>query len=744
MRRPLFALVLAVGLALAVLVSACSSDDPADRADPADRDRTTTTTEADGSASTTTTEPGAGPSPVKDGIRIEVLSSQPDRVTGPDARIRVTPAEGQAVGDLRVDLGGTDVTGQLRPVDGALEGVVIGFVEGSSTLTAKGGGKTAVQRIRSWPLAGPMISGPHLPLLACSTAEHGLGEPTDADCNAPTTVSWRYVSTDGSIKDLPDPGRGALPADVAVAPGPIAGRKDVPLVVRYEVGVLNRSVYEIATLDPSPGGADSDQSDADWNQRLVYRFGDGCGATFGQGSSTVPALDATLLRQGYAVATATFNSGAVQCNDVLSAETTMMVKERFVEEFGVPDLTIGEGTGMGAALVHLLQQNYPGIVDGAVAVDPLPDIVTVWSGIGDCTLLARYYETPEGKALTPDDRAAIGGSPSDQTCPRWLATTGGLFDPTTGCDPKIAADKIYDQSARPGGVRCTLQDANANQFGRSAIAPVAARPFDNVGVQYGLEALNAKRITFDQFVDLNQKVGGLDLDGRYQSKRIAAQPEEVATAYQSGRVSAGTGDQRKLPTIEVSRYDDPTGAVDEHFRPFALRDRYARGGPATSVPSFQVWTRPAADPTALPDALADLDQWLTKLNARSGGSTNAAAITQARPAGAADNCVVAGRPQPLRGSKIYDEPGPCLDAYPIAGDPRIAAGGPRSDDVLKCELKPIDPEDYEVELSPDQLSRLDQVFPDGVCDWSASGVGQTAPSMTDRTYEDADNPAAKA
>ena len=201
------------------------------------------------------------------------------------------------------------------------------------------------------------------PLLACSTEENALGKPTDINCSAPTKVTWRYLSTAGTIKDLPDPK--AKPADLATAT--VAGRKNVGLTIRYEKGVVNRSVYEIATVDPSPGGADSDQSDAAWNRRLIYRYGDGCGTTFGQGTANVAALDPAYLRRGYAVATATFNTGAVQCNDVLSAETTMMVKERFVEVFGVPDTTIGEGTGGGAAQVHLIAQNYPGLIDGAVA-----------------------------------------------------------------------------------------------------------------------------------------------------------------------------------------------------------------------------------------------------------------------------------------------------------------------------------------------------------------------------------------
>ncbi len=77
----------------------------------------------------------------------------------------------------------------------------------------------------------------------------------------------------------------------------------------------------------------------------------------------------------------------------------------------------------------------------------------------------------------------------------------------------------------------------------------------------------------------------------------------------------------------------------------------------------------------------------------------------------------------------------------MLGNPRIAAGAPLSDDILKCQLKPVDPEDYERSLTSTELTRLEQVFPEGVCDWAVGGVGQTSPSMTDRTYEDVESPA---
>ncbi|MEZ5177738.1 MAG: DUF6351 family protein [Acidimicrobiales bacterium] len=727
-----------IALALSLLVAACSSGGGDDAAP-------TTTTERSQGGPTTTAPDGSGgsgadptdPVPLDDGIAIVIVSSQPDRVSGPEARVRVRPAKGEDPAGITVKLGDLDVTGQLQVVDGALEGVVSGFIEGTNTLTAEAGGDRVTQRVRAWPLAGPMISGPHLPLLACSTEAHGLGAPTDADCSAPTTVRWSYVTTTGQVADLTDPN--ALPADVARAD--VDGNQDLPLVIRHEVGVVDRAVYEIASIDPSPGGADSSQADAAWNGRLLYRYGDGCGATFGQGTSSSPALDPAYLRAGYAVATATANTGAVLCNDVLSAETTMMVKERFIEEFGEPELTIGEGVGGGAGLLHLMLQNYPGLVDAAVALDPLPDHLTVANGIADCVLLQRYYATPAGSALTPAQRTAIGGSASERTCQRWAAGAGSLFDPAAGCDPAADPARIYDLATNPGGTRCTLQDANVNQLGRVPGGSFAARPLDNVGVQYGLEAFNDGTISFDEFTALNEAVGGLDPDGKPQAPRHAADPVAVQTAYETGRVSTGVGDQRKVPVIEVDRDDDASGAPNDRFRAFSLRDRLTLGASAKTVPSFQVWSRPADDASAGPDAVAAVDEWATALVEEPGGGSRSEQLERTRPTDAVDSCTPTGSSSPVRGTDVWEEDGPCAEAFPIGGDTRTAAGAPRSDDVLKCQLKPVDPDDYERRLTDAQIAELEQVFPEGVCDWAVAGVGQSSPSMTDRTYEDVESPA---
>ncbi|HEV7933465.1 MAG TPA: DUF6351 family protein, partial [Actinomadura sp.] len=42
----------------------------------------------------------------------------------------------------------------------------------------------------------------------------------------------------------------------------------------------------------------------------------------------------------------------------------------------------------------------------------------------------------------------------------------------------------------------------------------------------------------------------------------------------------------------------------------------------------------------------------------------------------------------------------------------------------KCRLRAVEPGAYGVPLTAEQAGRLRTIFPGGVCDWSAPGIGQ--------------------
>ena len=77
--------------------------------------------------------------------------------------------------------------------------------------------------------------------------------------------------------------------------------------------------------------------------------------------------------------------------------------------------------------------------------------------------------------------------------------------------------------------------------------------------------------------------------------------------------------------------------------------------------------------------------------------------------------------------------GRCNTLYPPHAGLRLVAGGPLTNDVLKCALKPVDFEDYRVEFSAQEKQRLATIFPDGVCDWEQPGVSQV-PNLTWQSY----------
>lgn len=215
----------------------------------------------------------------------------------------------------------------------------------------------------------------------------------------------------------------------------------------------------------------------------------------------------------------------------------------------------------------------------------------------------------------------------------------------------------------------------------------------------------------------------------------------------------GGGDQTRIPIVDIDIWTDPSGDIHDRFRPFSLRDRLAPSGDPEQAPGFQIWTRDPGDVSIVEalgnavsgaslggDAVALVDEWLTALAADRSGDPLEVVLRRTRPGDAVDSCLPEGADEPETGVDVYERPGPCRDDYPISGDPRTAAGGPRSGHVVKCSLKPVDPADYEVPVTAAQLERIEEIFPQGVCDWEEPSVGETVPVTPDRSYEDVVTP----
>ena len=72
----------------------------------------------------------------------------------------------------------------------------------------------------------------------------------------------------------------------------------------------------------------------------------------------------------------------------------------------------------------------------------------------------------------------------------------------------------------------------------------------------------------------------------------------------------------------------------------------------------------------------------------------------------------------------------CQALFPISGNPRMAAGEPMTNDILKCALKPVRRADYHQPISDAQFAKLKTIFATGVCDYGRPGVGQDEPAKT--------------
>src|SRR5205823_234690 len=124
----------------------------------------------------------------------------------------------------------------------------------------------------------------------------------------------------------------------------------------------------------------------------------------------------------------------------------------------------------------------------------------------------------------------------------------GLADPT-GCPSSMGA-KAYNAKTNPGGVRCGDLDWQINLLGprppsvwmdeeKKAGHGFAGVPLDNIGIQYGLDALEKGQISTAQFVDLNSQIGGGDPDLRPHPERLVADEPALGNAYRTGLVDEG-------------------------------------------------------------------------------------------------------------------------------------------------------------------------------------------------------------
>ena len=625
---------------------------------------------------------------------------------------------------------------------------------------------------------------------------------TDGQCNIATEVRLFY-RTSGACNPLvnPDPvpfpdappaGACFKPYDPASPPADLAMTTTdtgvmMPFIVRIERGTLNRGIYDIAVLfDPTKDDVKTGWKPVapqkGWNGKVLYSFGASSGHPRQQVHSEQSWADATIstyavaLGKRFLVAVNSMTDSLFNDNRVLMTETLMMMKEKIIDSYGEVGYVMGNGCSGGSINQLTAASIFPGLLDGIQPTCTYPDSETTAIEVADCALLVNFYNSTAWTAqLTADGidvndptkfnpvKAAINGHLDQSGCHAWVnsfANLGhpGLYVPilvtdnVKGTTAQVGAPinncslpnaMVYDPVSNPTGLRCTASDNAAAIFGTVdglvKDTKRAQSTTDNVGVQYGLKALLAGKISPEMFVVLNENIGGVDPDDNFTSAaadahapfaRSVADAGALATVYRAGIVGDGAH-WAQTPMIDLRGWDDL--AIHHVWRSFALRARLdaANGNHANHV----MWRFPrpnlvavqSGDPATFAltmQSFTMMDQWLTAMKADSTSTTMPARIAAAQPGGAFDFC---NKPIDATHSTAVTDFALC-DTDPALvphSSPRQIAGGPVAENVLKCQLRPLNRADYNpIGLTDDQFNRLKAVFPDGVCDFGKPGVGQ--------------------
>jgi hypothetical protein len=311
----------------------------------------------------------------------------------------------------------------------------------------------------------------------------------------------------------------------------------------------------------------------------------------------------------------------------------------------------------------------------------------------------------------------------------------------------------------PTGSRATIYDHLVTVYGRHPDSGFARRPLDNVGIQYGLLALNQGAISTEQFLDLNEKIGGFDINANIVDVRTVADLDATRRAYESGQLLSGGGGLASMPILDVDvLYTDLHEGGDLHmkFQHFSTRERLRLtngrvdhhvmwSGAGSSIPGLAGALRLEG---ILRQALAQMDQWLANIRMDPSDDPPIAKVLRNKPAELNDGCWTPdSAPAFIKEPQKFGGVGSsrCNDWYPAFSAPRLVAGGSLANDIVKCQLKPIDLDDYAVTFNPEEEERLRQIFAEGVCDWDQPGVEQQplrglwlsfGPSSTNRVEEE--------
>lgn len=670
-------------------------------------------------------------------LDLTVLSNRADLISGGDALVAVDLPSGVRASSVRVKLGGKDITDRFGiRINKRYEGLVVGLMNGPNELVASApGAQSATITITNHPIGGPVFAGPQIQPWVCQATA------VDKQCNEPTKYDYLYMPAGVGALSFSAAGQANVnlfrPYDPQNPPsaGAIASTTNdqgntVPFIVRIETGYLDRDQYSIAALyDPTLLWAPWSPQKG-WNHKLVITHGASCGVDHGVG--TAPDVKwASVLAKGFILMSTAADNAGHNCNVVTEAESLMMAKERVVEAYGEIRYTIGSGCSGGSLAQQQVANAYPGIYDGILPQCSFPDAWTTGQQLEDYVLTRRYFENPtlwgSGTVWTPTQIAAVEGHPDHLNAIELSTLYGPLPDPQAKCNGVTDAQRWSPQ--KPKGVRCSLQDYMVNVFGRRASDGYAGRAYDNVGVEYGLEALKAGTITPAQFVDLNVAIGSHDINYVWQQGRVTADREALRRAYESGAFNV-TNNLDQVAIIDL-RGPDP-GAFHDAYRAFAVRARLDREqGHHDNQVIWQGFAPIIGDAFSAENGLFAMDRWLAAVEKDTRNLTKAQKIVADKPKDIHDQCTNG------TGVVIPGEAGElaCQAIVQVYSTPRVVAGEPLTTDTSKCQTKQQIRSAYlPIQFTDAQWKRLRTAYPYGVCDYTKVGA-QSTKTVPWQTYE---------
>jgi hypothetical protein len=680
------------------------------------------------------TAPGAlaGTTPI-----ISILSSRADLISGGEALVTVALPAGTNPAGVRMLLGSRNVSSEFALRDnGSYEGLLTGLAIGPNTLTAiLPDGARSSTTIVNHAVGGPLFSGPQVQPWLC---QNGSKDP---QCNASPTYTYEYRSALTGAFESYDPSN--PPPAPLVATTTTQNGVTVPFVVRFETGYEDRDQYQIAVLyqpgkpwtawDPQP----------QFVHKLLITHGASCAAD--HQSSTAPSTTSdtagvpggpgagnsptTALGMGYAVMSTALDNSGHNCGLVVQAESLVMAKQHLIDHYGTLRFTIGTGCSGGSLAQQQIANAYPGIYQGILPQCSFPDAWSTGQQLADYQLTRNYFEDPTrwgpGVVWTPLQIAAVQGHPNYANSVE-LSTLywPTLANPAYACAGVSAAQRW--SPSNPRGVRCDLEDYMINVF-----APYqgdnpygyAGIPLDNVGVEYGLDALEQGLITPAQFVDLNAKIGGYNNNFQTTTARFVAQEPALANDYRSGAVNE-TNNLTDVAIIDLRGPD--AGSFHDAYRSWTIRARLEQQEghfPKNDV----IWfgeTPLIGDPQYTTEGLLAMDRWLSAVDADHRPISLAAKIADDRPADVHDQC------SDIPGIDQVNVPGVGeVCELPLAqtrfATPRMVAGESVATDIEKCQLVPLRQSDfYPVTFTASEWATLEKTYPGGVCDYGKPGIDQ--------------------